>query len=837
MSLPVLPDTLRASLSAGRALIPAAIEGLGNPSWEGAGARILILRLSPWRDAARSTSHLLLFSECRKALPEAFIDFAFLPDRADRGLLEGLKAPWFFGAASGRTPAAFDLVLVSNAFTLELLNLPYISSTAGFPATARGRLADPASPLVILGGSNAAGAGAALLPPEDAWVDGLFFGEGEGAVGPLATLLADRSLPKEERLARAASIQGFWSPLWPSAGSRPARRRTLPASPPPLRSWPILNSEEASTARLQIAAGCPGLCSFCFEGWDRRPYRELPLAELLSAARDIRRDTGADSLEVYAFNFNTHAEIFSLLFELGRIFKRVSLMSQRLDILARVEGLLAAELAADKRSFTLGIEGLSRRMRAFYRKGLAEEELESLLERLVVPGVRELKLFYIIAGIEEEGDLAEFAGFMAGLAARRAGRAPGLRILVSAGYLVRLPRTPLQHAPLALEEKTIGGVARAAQAACEAQGIEFRLASHFDEYCADQVLALGGEALGPWLAESAAKGYAYDLSIPKGAWSSLHAFAQRVGLLGEAFLGEKPRGWSPPLPFLEAERDSGVLHREWEEAKAGRDRKPCLGASCSACGACADGGEIASLTGHRTLPPDADLTGRLERLTRAKAAFPGLVVEVLLPDSLVGATEEFRGAWLRRELFRRSPAAEQAVFEARAIPLGAAEAFGLPAGAVGRLPFILRGPELGALRAAAAAAGLAILDPPPAPAALRVEVVAAPRPVQPPATRPAKSSSAQEPGAQGGAFGALGEALRAHLADEHVACTETREGTGRRFTPAPRDFRKGVLLEGLVTGQGLSLRVGAKMRLDRLLERGEILAGRPLLLRVLDWES
>ena len=130
-------------LSAGRAVFGLTVDALANPGWEETKRHILIVRLSPFRDVDRSSPHLILFSETRFALPGAFIDFSFMPTRADREILDGAGEPWFFGAASGRSPADFQLILVSNAFGLELVNLPRLLSTAGIPllasARARGR--------------------------------------------------------------------------------------------------------------------------------------------------------------------------------------------------------------------------------------------------------------------------------------------------------------------------------------------------------------------------------------------------------------------------------------------------------------------------------------------------------------------------------------------------------------------------------------------------------------------------------------------------------------------------------------------------------------------------
>jgi hypothetical protein len=571
-------------------------------------------------------------------------------------------------------------------------------------------------------------------------------------------------------------------------------------SPPPLLSYPVLNGGEAGTARLQISAGCPGLCSFCFEGWDRKPYREVPLSELLEAARELRARSGADTLELYSFNFNTHEEVFSLLFELNRIFRRVNLMSQRLDILANTPGLVRTEIAADKRSFTLGIEGASKRMRAYYRKGLGEDELEALMDRLVIAGVRELKLFYIIAGIEDDGDLAEFSEFMQGLARRRLSAAPGLRILVSAGYLTRLPFTPLQFAPLVLDRDTLGRVADPMRGACERSGIEFRLASHFDEYCADQVLALGGRAVAPWLETVPKHGFLYDGDLSKGAWQSLHEQARLAGLLDSAFLAEKKPHWLPPLSFIDSPMEP--LWKNYVAAKRFKDRPPCLGADCSDCGACEDPDDIAAITGHSASPlPSTDFPERVARLLSAKAAFVPLYAAVELPEELGGASPAYRASWLLRRLGAATRGAEHAVFEAREALFEAGIIEAPACSFVGRSVYALFGPDRRKLTEAARAAGFEVLEARPEPSRFEVEV-RIPMP-----------------------FAAEADAsLRAWLAEERVAFTEQREGTHRRFIVAPRDAKKHLLL-GLELGPRAGgafearLQLGPKARLGDWLAR------------------
>jgi hypothetical protein len=74
-----------------------------------------------------------LFHEVRRALPDAYVDVAFFPTARERKLFEREGMPFLTGAQSLRPAGDFDLVLVSNAYTLELINLPYLLIHSGIP--------------------------------------------------------------------------------------------------------------------------------------------------------------------------------------------------------------------------------------------------------------------------------------------------------------------------------------------------------------------------------------------------------------------------------------------------------------------------------------------------------------------------------------------------------------------------------------------------------------------------------------------------------------------------------------------------------------------------------
>jgi len=369
-----------------------------NPPWADADLRVLVVRLSSFRDVDRSSTHLVLARELRRRLPGAFVDLAFLPVAEDRARLERHGMPLLAGTQSHRTIEEFDLVLVSTSCLPELVNLPFLLARSHVPVWSRER--DEDWPIVVLGGSNAAAAAATVSESGDAMADALFFGEGEAAVGALAAACRDtRGRPKPERLAAMArAAEG----LWPAGDlARPARRAVAP--PDSLERQgdgvvPLLPGAESGTARLEISRGCPSRCAFCFEGRDRGRFRTGGEAGLLAAARALKAATGASTLEAASLTFNAHPRIAGLLEGFHRTFALVNAMSQRVDILARTPGLADLELAAGKHSFTLGIEGVSRSLRAFLGKRLDDADLWRCLDLLARRGVRELKLFFIVTG-------------------------------------------------------------------------------------------------------------------------------------------------------------------------------------------------------------------------------------------------------------------------------------------------------------------------------------------------------------------------------------------------------------------------------------------------------
>ncbi len=416
-----------------------------------------------------------------------------------------------------------------------------------------------------------------------------------------------------------------------------ARARAEAAAASAQETAPVLPGPESATARLSITRGCPCLCSFCFEGHDRKPFREIPAAEVLRAARELKIATGASTLEVESFNFNMHTGLAVILDGLSRMYHRVNLMSQRVDVLARTPWLLDLEIAADKHSFTFGIEGISGRQRAFLHKSLAEDDIRRVVEEVHARKSREMKLFYMLTGRETEADFGEFAEFVKWMRQVRQKSNAAPRVVFSFGYLVRMPFTPLRHDPPVLQERAWQGISGRVKSVCETNGFEFRLSSSWPEYAATQALASGGHALFSLLEKMSEAGCVTDAGLADQARQAVERW---IHANGETISAEKPLDSPFPFGFLDDERSRRFLYGQYERAKHGRD-----------------GGYARKLSG-RDAAQDGGLIGQaraLDELMHKKRRLRPVYVQALLPREAAGMGAPWIDAWLLRQFLAGHP--------------------------------------------------------------------------------------------------------------------------------------------------------------------------------------
>jgi hypothetical protein len=635
---------------------------------------ILLLRLSSSRDTAASSTHRVLADLALAAAPDAEVDFAFLPPK---------RSPRVSGLFTGRDWSAFDLILATNSFVQEALNLPWLLHASGVAPWASER--PDTFPPVLLGGSNAFAAQCLVRPDGAAVPDALFFGEAEDALPAFLRCWRAATGAKRERLVTAAAgLDGFW--VTGALPASPVRQAVARGAPPPAAPQPLPDVEAAGTARLAVGAGCAAFCSFCFEGYERKPYREFPVAGLLEQARSLKAARGARTVELDAFNLNTYASLAALVEPCARLFDTVSFKSQRADGIAACPQVVDLERAAGKSSYTFGIEGVSARLRAFLCKSLSDGEIAAAVKALLDRRVREIKLFYILTAHETPEDLAAFADFCSRLRGWLSAPSACTRVVFSFGRLVRMPNTPLAFDRLFLDEAEwrfcVDGVA----AACRRATLECRFAFEWPDYLATQLLAACGHEQSDAIVRLACGGLTCHAPWREQEAATLQAaLSPLTPHLGSPARPSRLGGVSPAtFPFIERAVSPAFLRARWDAARQFLDAGTCLGGACGACGACAGAAERRAITGHpRMLTIPAAVIESVARIEADKRRLAPLFRRAALPAGFAGHSPEWLSARLMQHLLTRHPelidsllAADEALFsfgdnaERLAIPAG-----------------------------------------------------------------------------------------------------------------------------------------------------------------------
>jgi radical SAM superfamily enzyme YgiQ (UPF0313 family) len=571
-----------------RIFFPRRNPTFNNPDFGEAQLRVLIVRLSPLQNVRESITHHFLFQEIRRALPLAYIDYAFFPETKNIRLFLDNKIPFFLGIQSLYSIMDFDLVFISNSFTLELFNLPYLfSNTTASPLKSQ---RSTLRPIVIMGGSNALMAQGAIAPDGDSFVDALFFGEGESAVEKITSIVNEN---KEKTKAEVLELLeneviGFFDIRLPIPKEIRVAPPKMPQASYIITDHPILNTDVESTIKLQITQGCPCFCSFCFEGNTRKPFREYDPADILVKALEAKIKHAPTEFDFLSFNFNLHTGISKIIANLNEIVKFVNFKSQRADILAMRPDLLDIEILSGKRTYTIGVEGISDRIRRYLHKSLLEKELLVSLEHIYSRKPRQLKLFFIITGLETENDLKEFKNFIMKIKLLKNNLSPGCRSIMSFGLLSNLPFTPFQFAPTITNPESIKHIKGDIKRDCETNNFEFRMAQDVDEFLVSQHIVLAGFECFDVILRFTDNGEYFDGKHIIGDKNALILALRNAS--GASINGLKDESYAFPFEIIKGTPSKSFLFRMFNESRNFKDTGYCLSGKgeCIDCGGCND---------------------------------------------------------------------------------------------------------------------------------------------------------------------------------------------------------------------------------------------------------
>ncbi len=593
--------------------------------------KILVTRLTPEKTVSLSFSHKFILDLLERRFNKSvFVDYFFFPEYKKFISLKNNKFQGAVSQKAGIDISLFDIIAVSNSFQLELFNLFHLISILKAPFKLKDRLKDEKVPLIIAGGVNTPSIAAVTGAPEgtegmtddgsSSLIDAIFMGEAETNLPAfIQTLLnnPDWKKNKYELLGKASqSIAGVYFPpayIHRFERTGPDGENALAAilaadgkdsQLKPVRSSYIENidtvhefngaifddSPNGATVPVEISRGCASMCSFCKEGYTQKPYREKSADEVVKICGRLRDKTGISRFNLYSYNFSDHSHIHEIVKGLAERSMEAEVKSQRADTALKTPKLLSYLQSIGSASPTFAIEGISGRLRSYLSKNLDQATINSFADSVFMTKPRQIKLFFIITGLENESDLAEFNDFFTRLVKNRKNFSPSTSIVISLMPLVPCQKTPLMFAPAPDGERVYKIIDKISKTAggCEKTVVRSSIGRKLYEITA--IMEYGGREITRCLYDLAINGgFVYYEDIDDKAYNRFIQSVKKAGFAFSKFYGEKDM----KTVFNSDDREYGVtkifLYKAWISAKNFKDMPRCLRNSadkCCGCGAC-----------------------------------------------------------------------------------------------------------------------------------------------------------------------------------------------------------------------------------------------------------
>ncbi|MFO0981938.1 MAG: radical SAM protein [Planctomycetota bacterium] len=497
---------------------------------------------------------------------------------------------------------------------------------------------------MILGGANAMATAIVhgeVGPGGAGLVDAVLAGEAEHSLKQFLRIVIagrERGASKREILAAChGAVDGYYEPdryrhehdargklvaIHPSAGvAMPVRAamvgnlnevRTLESAPV------YYELESLGSAWVQFDQGCPCFCSFCREGWEFKPWREREERLVLESVKRAKIEQGADTVNISSMNFNMHSRLYSVLAGMSRLVFRVSMKSQRFDLLADDADMADFERQLGKSSITCGLEGISARLRRYLHKNLTEAELITAARSLFKARARQLKLFTIATGLEEQQDLDELRALLTSLKAEAARCGVHTRLILSLTPQLTMPNTPSQWRAARCVPTEADALVERIASVCRDCSVEFRTSMDGGEVEVAQLLLLGDRRLTRALVRSSLEhGVYFDQSVPQAVALLWRRLLAEQGIDAAEYFRARTRADVLPWQDIAGGVPTEFLWGKFLEMNRFAEDQYCLNRStrkvtCELCDACDTPAQVLANV-RRRIPSasDASLDGAL----------------------------------------------------------------------------------------------------------------------------------------------------------------------------------------------------------------------------------
>jgi len=391
---------------------------------------------------------------------------------------------------SGCGPRDVAALTITLAWEPDLVPLARWLKASGIAPLAEDRTDD--DPPVLLGGSVTLSNPLPFLPVADL----VWLGELEPWRDEWLEALAD-GRDRADRLQRLARLPGSVGEAMASALPPlvVAPRSDLPA----WGAWTSPSAELSDRFLVEVSRGCPRHCHFCVMRHPRCAYRVASTDALLDL------ELGAwPRLGLIGAAVSEHPGLPRLLETFTARGKQVSLSSLRADVLD--DGLARLLRAAGAHTITLGVDGLSERLRGLIEKQVTRDHVARAAELARAHGFDGLRL-YQIAGLpgEDDVDLAEARADLSELARRT-------RLHCNVSFLVPKRGTPLEAAP----RRSVRELERLSERVRRALApvVDLRLDSPRQAWL-ERVLSLGDASTGRRVVAAVAEGHASGAALTR----------------------------------------------------------------------------------------------------------------------------------------------------------------------------------------------------------------------------------------------------------------------------------------------------------------------------------